>query len=234
MQSDYKCICGLQNPEGKNSTFGIACTKTQSTFHTAHMNFNTWIDARVIPCAHSPAVRFWSSWFAHNIVAQVWLVRISYVHTCSECFSSTLSSPFHPTSSSPHLSSISCSPSCISSTTLRAVATLRASPEKEMDSTDESYFLTGYKPKSYDLKEIYVESYTESLIHPQFSEQGYLEDVEYDDTASRICFTITEYMSFTPSKTSCLSVSRRRPCPSERWDPLESEHGDLLDQVVRS
>ena len=24
MQSDYKCISGLQNPEGKNSTFGIA------------------------------------------------------------------------------------------------------------------------------------------------------------------------------------------------------------------
>ena len=29
----------------------------------------------------------------------------------------------------------------------------------------------------------YVESYTESLTHPQFSEQGFLEDVDYDDTA---------------------------------------------------
>ena len=25
IQSDYKCTLGLQNPEGKNSTFGIAC-----------------------------------------------------------------------------------------------------------------------------------------------------------------------------------------------------------------
>ena len=46
-------------------------TKTQSTFHTAHMNLNTGIDARVIPCAHSPVVRFLSSWFALHIVAQV-------------------------------------------------------------------------------------------------------------------------------------------------------------------
>ena len=53
---------------------------------------------------------------------------------------------------------------------------------KEMDSIDGSYFLTGYEPKSYDLKEIYVESYTESLTHPKFSEQGFLEDVEYDDS----------------------------------------------------
>ena len=44
----------------------------------------------------------------------------------------------------------------------------------------------------------------------------------------------TEYMSITPCEKACLSVSRRRPCPSERRDPLESEQGDLLDQVVRS
>ena len=35
-------------------------------------------------------------------------------------------------------------------------------------------------------------------------------------------------MSITPSEKACLSVSRRRPCPSERGDPLESEQGDLL------
>ena len=52
-----------------------------------------------------------------------------------------------------------------------------------MDSLDDSYFLTGYEPESYDLKETYVESYKESLTHPQFSEQGILEDVECDDTA---------------------------------------------------
>ena len=56
IQCDYKCTIGLQYPEGKNSTLGIAVvkpsdkthdtndnvtTKTQSTFHTAHMNLNT-------------------------------------------------------------------------------------------------------------------------------------------------------------------------------------------------
>ena len=34
--------------------------------------------------------------------------------------------------------------------------------------------------------ETYVESFTESLAHPQFSEQRFLEDVEYDDTASQL------------------------------------------------
>ena len=52
-----------------------------------------------------------------------------------------------------------------------------------MDSLDDSSLLAGYEPKSYDLKEIYFESYTESLTHPQSSKQGFLEDVEYDDTA---------------------------------------------------
>ena len=50
----------------------------------------------------------------------------------------------------------------------------------------------------------------------------------------RRCFTTyTEYMSITPSEKACLLVSRRL-CPSERWDPLESEQSDLLDQMVRS
>ena len=52
-----------------------------------------------------------------------------------------------------------------------------------MDSTDETYLTTGYEPNAYDLKETYVESFTESLTHPQFAEQRFLEDVEYDDTA---------------------------------------------------
>ena len=52
-----------------------------------------------------------------------------------------------------------------------------------MDSLDDSYLLTGYEPKSYELMETYVESFTESLTHPQFSEQGFLEDGDYDDTA---------------------------------------------------
>ena len=37
-----------------------------------------------------------------------------------------------------------------------------------MDSLDDSYLLTGFEPKAYDLKETYVESLTESLTHPHF------------------------------------------------------------------
>ena len=40
-------------------------------------------------------------------------------------------------------------------------------------------------------------------------------------------------MSVTPSEKACLSVSRRRPCPSERSDLLESEQNNLLCPVVR-
>ena len=50
-------------------------------------------------------------------------------------------------------------------------------------STDESSSNTGYEPKNYDLIETYVESLTESLTQPQFPEQRFLEDVDYDDTA---------------------------------------------------
>ena len=151
IQSDYKCTIGLQNPEGKDSTLGIAYawwnratgrTTPMTTWpprpralstHSAHEHWhlNTWIDARVIPCAHSPEVRFWSSWPAHHIVAQVLVVRISHViHACSERYSSTLSSPFHPISSSSHSPSISCSSSCTSSTSLRAIVTLCTSPKR--------------------------------------------------------------------------------------------------------
>ena len=60
---------------------------------------------------------------------------------------------------------------------------LRTFAKKEMESYDESYVPTGYEPKKYDLMETYVESLTESLTQPQFSEQRFLEDVDYDDTA---------------------------------------------------
>ena len=62
-------------------------------------------------------------------VAQV--VRVSHViHACGERHSSTLSSPFHPTSSSSHSPSISCSPCCSFSTSLRTEVTLRTPPKK--------------------------------------------------------------------------------------------------------
>ena len=116
-------------------------------------------------------------------VAQVSLVRVVSWSSHDERISSTLSPPFPCTSSSSHSSLTPCTSSCTSSTTLRAVATLRTSPKSVWTLLTRPTSLTGYEPNAYDLKETYVESYTESLTHPQFSEQGFLEDVEYDDTA---------------------------------------------------
>ena len=75
-----------------------------------------------------------------------------------------------------------------------------------------------------------VESFTESLTHPQFSEQGFLEDVDYDDTCARGdgFITHTEYMSITPSVKACLSVSSRLPCLSERRDSVGERTGRLV------
>ena len=92
--------------------------------------------------------------------------------------------------------------------------------KKEMESYDESYLTTGYEPKNYDLMETCVESLTESLTQPQFSEQRFLKDVDNDDTA-------LEEMLRNAHR-------RRRQCPNERGDPLWREQGDLLWQVVRS
>ena len=97
-----------------------------------------------------------------------------------------------------------------------------------MDSLDDSYLLTGYEPKNYDLMETCVESFTESLTHPQFSEQGFLEDVDYDDTALE---DNTEFMSITPSEKACLSgqssssVSERtgRPVGERTFRPSGQE-----------
>ena len=52
------------------------------------------------------------------------------MHAVSVTLRSTLSSAFHPTSSSFHSLSISCISSCTSSTTMRAVGTLRNPPKR--------------------------------------------------------------------------------------------------------
>ena len=57
------CTCVTKPSDKTHDTNDNVTTKTTSTFHTAHMNLNTWIDARVIPRAHGPAVRFRSLWF---------------------------------------------------------------------------------------------------------------------------------------------------------------------------
>ena len=66
-----------------------------------------------------------------------------------------------------------------------------------MDSLDDSYLLTGYEPKSYDLKETYVESYT-----------GLLEDVEYDDTALEEMLHNAHWVHVCHSQREGLSVGQ--------------------------
>ena len=136
-------------------------------------------------------------------------VRISHViHACNERFSSTLRSPFHPTSSSSHSLSISCNFSCISSTTLRAVVTLRTSPKRRWS------LMTS--PNNYDLKETYVESLTESVTELQFSEQRFLEDVDYDDTALEEMLHNAHRVHVYHSQREGLSVSQSSSSVSER------------------
>ena len=87
-----------------------------------------------------------------------------------------------------------------------------------MDSLDDSYLLTGYEPNAYDLKETYVESYTESLTHPQFSEQGFLEDVEYDDTALEDMLHEAHRVHVYHPQREGLSVGQSSSSVSERTE----------------
>ena len=115
--------------ENTHNTNDNVTTKTQSTFHTKHMNIDTWSE-----CARGSLICFVSQvllvLIAHHIVAQVSLVRVISWSSHDERISSTLSPPFLSTSSSSQSSLISCTSPCTSSTTWRAVVTLRTSPER--------------------------------------------------------------------------------------------------------
>ena len=98
-----------------------------------------------------------------------------------------------------------------------------------MDSTDESYLLTGYELKNYDLMETYVESFTESLTHPQFSEQRLLEDVDYDDTALEEMLHNAHRVHVYHSQREGLSVGQSSSSVSERTGrPVEERTGRLV------
>ena len=95
-----------------------------------------------------------------------------------------------------------------------------------MDSLDDSYSLTGYEPKSNGLKETYVESYAESLTHPEFSEQRFLEDVDYDDTALEEMLHNTHRVHVYHSQREGLSVGQSSSSFSERpGRPVEERTG---------
>ena len=64
--------------------------------------------------------------------------------------------------------------------------------------------------------ETYVDSYTESLTHPQFSEHGFLEDVEYDDTALEDMLREAHRVHVYHSQREGLSVGQSSSSMSER------------------
>ena len=83
-------------------------------------------------------------------------------------------------------------------------------------STDESYLPIGYEPKDYYLMETDVESFTESLTQPQFSEQRFLEDVDYDDAALEEMLKNAHREHVYHSQREGLSVGQSSSSVSER------------------
>ena len=101
--------------------------------------------------------------------------------------------------------------------------------KKEMESYDESYLLTGYEPKNYDLMETCVESLKESLTQPQFSEQRFLEDVDYDDTALEEMLHNAHRVHVYHSHREGLSVGQSSSSVSERTGRPVVERGQELN-----
>ena len=108
-----------------------------------------------------------------------------------------------------------------------------------MDSLDETYSLTGYEHNAYDLKETYVESYTESLTQPQFSEQRFLEDVDYDDTtleemlhnAHRVHVYHSQREGLSVGQSSSVSERTRRPVVERTGRPVMASGPELNAQI---
>ena len=244
IQSDYNMNCNTQKERTLHLVLRMRGEDARHQWqrdhqdpehlpHKAHEHWHVkWMCARFSSLFCSVFVIL-TPWFAHHIVAQV--VRVSHViHACSERHSSTLSSPFHPTAASSHSPSISRSPCCTSSTTLRAVVTLRTPPKKE-EGIHWRVLLTGYGPKNHDFKETYVESLTESLTPPQLPEQRFLADVDFGDTALDEMRHNAHRVHVYHSQREGLSVGQSSLSVSERTgDPLWREQGDLLWKEVKN
>ena len=151
-------------------------------------------------------------------MAQV--VRVSHVtHARSERHSSTLSSPFHSTSSSSHFPSISRSPCCSSSTSLRTVVTLCTPPTRRwclLRSPTSTQVMSPRTTTSWRL----VSSPSQSLHdQPQFPEQRFLEDVDYDDTAPEEMLhnehRVHVYHPHSPCWRSSTGFPRRSGCRAQ-------------------
>ena len=76
-------------------------------------------------------------------------------------------------------------------------------------------------PTTTSSRETYVESLTESTTGQRFPEQRFLKDVDYDDaTIGEMLFNAHREQVYHPQRKACLLVSRRRPCPIDRGNPL--------------
>ena len=74
--------------------------------------------------------------------------------------------------------------------------------------------------------ETYVESFTESLTQPQFSEQRFLEDVDYDDTALEEMLHNAHRVHVYHSQREGLSVGQSSSSVSEGTGrPVEERTG---------
>ena len=74
--------------------------------------------------------------------------------------------------------------------------------------------------------ETYVESLTESLTHPQFSEQRFLEDMDYDDTSLDQMLHNAHRVHVYHSQREGLSVGQSSSSVSERTvRPVEERRG---------
>ena len=71
--------------------------------------------------------------------------------------------------------------------------------------------------------ETYVESFSESLTHPQFSEQGFLDDVDYDDSALEEMLHNAHREHVYHSQREGLSVGQSSSSVSERMERFVGE-----------
>ena len=87
-----------------------------------------------------------------------------------------------------------------------------------MGSTDESFSSTGYEPNDFFHAETYVEFNQESMTEQRFTEQRFLQDVDYDDAAiGEMLFNAYREQVYHPQREG-LSVgqSSSSSCVSDR------------------
>ena len=177
-----------------NDNVTVEGTKTQNTFKTAHMNTDTWVrsslcqsgsfghDSHIAP--HGSRVLRTSF---HPCMMSVFL-RPWVLH-----FLHLLHLPIHLLSLAP--------PPALLPLSLRAVASLCTPPKRVWT------LLTRLTP-SQVMSRTLTTSFTESLTSPQFSKQGFPEDVEYDDTALEEMLQNAHRVHVYHSKREGLSVGQ--------------------------